>query len=192
MTSLVKNLIFISRLHIHYYPNRRYKSYTTSLKAGIVGQSLISGLVIDRILYFVFYDKILQIYRQHWVRKFYRHILSKYRQIFKKWGEEGVTPPLRKPPLDAFLEISGGYKWHWREVNENQSVENIKNVRINKVVTICLKIKSILLNFIQLIFYFIFFIIKSWLQITSNVVLPEKWRQWLIIYVISIHFSGRK
>ena len=99
MISLVKNLIFISRLHIHYYPNRWYKSYITSLKAGIVGQSLISAvLVIDRILYFVFYNKILQIYRQHWVRKFYRHILSKYRQIFKKWGEEDVTPPPLPPP----------------------------------------------------------------------------------------------
>ena len=87
MISLVKNLKCISRLNIHYYPNRRYKSYITSLKAVIAGKSLISaGLDIDRILHFVFYDKILQIYRQHWVRKFYRHILSKYRQISKKWG----------------------------------------------------------------------------------------------------------
>ena len=85
MISLVKNLKCISRLNIHYYPNRRYKSYITSLKAVIAGKSLISaGLDIDRILHFVFYDKILQIYRQHWVRKFYRHILSKYRQISKK------------------------------------------------------------------------------------------------------------
>ena len=40
-----------------------------------------AGLDIDRVLHFVFYDKVLQIYRQHYVRKFYRHILSKYQQI---------------------------------------------------------------------------------------------------------------
>ena len=96
MISLVKNLKCISRLNIHYYPNRRYKSYITSLKAVIAGKSLISaGLDIDRILHFVFYDKILQIYRQHWVRKFYRHILSKYRQILKKWGRGSYTHPAR-------------------------------------------------------------------------------------------------
>ena len=82
MISLVKNLKCISRLNIHYYPNRRYKSYITSLKAVIVGKSLRSvGLDIDRILHFVFYEKVLQIYPQLWVRKFYRHILSKYQQI---------------------------------------------------------------------------------------------------------------
>ena len=98
MISLVKNLKCISRLNIHYYPNRRYKSYITSLKAVIAGKSLISaGLDIDRILHFVFYDKILQIYRQHWVRKFYRHILSKYRQISKKWGREGGEVKLPTP-----------------------------------------------------------------------------------------------
>ena len=32
-----------SRLNIHYYPNRRHKSYVTSLKAAIVGKSLISA-----------------------------------------------------------------------------------------------------------------------------------------------------
>ena len=53
MISLVKNLKCISRLNIHYYPNRRYKSYITSLKAVIAGKSLISaGLDIDRILHF--------------------------------------------------------------------------------------------------------------------------------------------
>ena len=57
----------------------------TSLNAVIAGKSLKSaGLDVDRYLHFVFYDKILQIYRQYWVRKFYRHILSKYRQISKK------------------------------------------------------------------------------------------------------------
>ena len=30
------------------------------------------------------YYKILQIHRQHWVRKFYQYIFSKYRQISKK------------------------------------------------------------------------------------------------------------
>ena len=66
MISLVINLKCISRLNIHYYPNRRYKFYVTSLKAVILDKSLISaGLDIDRILHFVFYDKTLQIYRQH-------------------------------------------------------------------------------------------------------------------------------
>ena len=45
-----------------------------------------AGLDIDRILHFVFYDKILQIYRQNWVRKFYHHIFLKYRKISKNWG----------------------------------------------------------------------------------------------------------
>ena len=101
MISLVKNLKCISRLNIHYYPNRRYKSYITSLKAVIAGKSLISaGLDIDRILHFVFYDKILQIYR---------HILSKYRQISKKWekgGDGGMLHPPPFFPLDTPLEVS--------------------------------------------------------------------------------------
>ena len=94
-----------------------------------------SGLDIYRILHFIFCDKILQIYRQHWVRKCYRHILSKYRQITKKWesgvgvcvcvcGGGGVggewrgaklthTPPLNTPLLipldldDAIVASSG-------------------------------------------------------------------------------------
>ena len=75
MISLVKNLECISRLNIHGYLNRRYKSDITSLKAVIVGKYLISvGLDIERTLYFVFYNKILKICRQHWVKKFYRHI----------------------------------------------------------------------------------------------------------------------
>ena len=74
----------------------------------MVGKKLISaGLDIDRILHFVFYE-ILQIYRQHWFRKFYRLILSKYRQISKKCvcvcvcmsvGEGDVTPP---PPPNTY------------------------------------------------------------------------------------------
>ena len=58
MTSLVKNLIYFTA-KIHYYHNRRYKSHITSLKAVIAGKSLISaGFDIDRILHFIFYDKI--------------------------------------------------------------------------------------------------------------------------------------
>ena len=72
----------VTAKNIHYYNKRRYKSYVTSLKAVIAGKNLISaGLDVDRILHFAFYDKILQIYRQHWVRKFYRHILSKSRRL---------------------------------------------------------------------------------------------------------------
>ena len=54
MISLVKNLKYISRVNIHYYPNRRYKSYITSLKAVIVGKSLFSvGIDVDRISFFM-------------------------------------------------------------------------------------------------------------------------------------------
>ena len=75
----------------------------------MVGKKLISaGLDIDRILHFVFYE-ILQIYRQHWFRKFYRLILSKYRQISKKCvcvcvcmsvgeGDVKLPPPPPPPP----------------------------------------------------------------------------------------------
>ena len=59
----------------------------------MAGISLISAeLDIDRILHFGFYDKALKIYRQHWVRKFYRHTLSKYQQTSKMLGR-GVAPP---------------------------------------------------------------------------------------------------
>ena len=55
---MVKNLKLISRLNIHYYSNPWYKSYITSLKAIITGESLISvGLDINRILHFVFLIK---------------------------------------------------------------------------------------------------------------------------------------
>ena len=95
MISLVKNLKCISRLNIHYYPNRRYKSYITSLKAVIAGKSLISaGLDIDRILHFVFYDKILQIYRQHWVRKFTDTFCQNTNKFNKKGRCYIPTPPL--------------------------------------------------------------------------------------------------
>ena len=103
MISLVKNLKCISRLNIYCYPNRRDKSHITCLKAVTVGKILISaGLDIDKILHFFFYDKILQIYRQHWVRKFYRGILSKYRQILKK----GECYTSSQPPLNTPLAIS--------------------------------------------------------------------------------------
>ena len=52
MTSLVKNQMY---LNIHYYHNRQYKSYITSLKAVVASKGLISaGLGINRILHFVF------------------------------------------------------------------------------------------------------------------------------------------
>ena len=72
-----------------------------------------AGLNIDRILHFVFYDKILQIYRQHWIRKFYQktykfntfnsthqYIFPKYRQFPKNVGEcyTGPPPPPPTPP----------------------------------------------------------------------------------------------
>ena len=58
MILLVQNLKCISRLDIHYYHNRRYKSHITSSKAVIVGKSLISAeLDIDRILHFFFMVK---------------------------------------------------------------------------------------------------------------------------------------
>ena len=58
MISLVQNLKCISRLDIHYYHNRPYKSHIISLKAVIVVKSLISaGLDIDRLLHFVFMVK---------------------------------------------------------------------------------------------------------------------------------------
>ena len=104
MISLVKNLKCISRQNIHYYRNRRYKSYITSLKDVIVSKGLVSAaLDIDRILHFVFYDKTLQIYRQHWVRKFYQYILSKYRQISNTW--EGCYTPIPPPPLNTPLVL---------------------------------------------------------------------------------------
>ena len=57
MILFVKNLKCISRLNIHYYPNRRYKSDITSLKAVIVGKCLSSAgldiLIEFCILYFM-------------------------------------------------------------------------------------------------------------------------------------------
>ena len=93
------------------YHNRWCKSYITSLKAVIVGKSLISAqLDIDRILYSVFYDKILQLYRQHWVRKFKRHILSKFRHISKRW--RGVTSLLACYALGCFPSLSQRPTWN--------------------------------------------------------------------------------
>ena len=93
------------------YHNRWCKSYITSLKAVIVGKSLISAqLDIDRILYSVFYDKILQLYRQHWVRKFKRHILPKFRHISKRW--RGVTSLLACHALGCFPSLSQRPTWN--------------------------------------------------------------------------------
>ena len=118
MITLVKNLKCILRLNIH--PNRRYKPSITSLKAIIVGKSLISaGLDIDRILHFVSYGKILQICRQHWVKKFSPNILSKYQQIPKKCmsGERGVLHPATHSPSQYNLTKDSYYgaptfEWH--------------------------------------------------------------------------------
>ena len=56
MISLVKNIKCISRLNIHYYPNRRYKSYITSLKAVIVSKNLISA-ELDIVRFMIKYSK---------------------------------------------------------------------------------------------------------------------------------------
>ena len=112
MISLVKYLIYLKYLNIHFYHNCRYKSYITSLKAVIAGKNLISGrLDIHRILHLVFYDKILQIYRQHWVWKMYRHFLSKYRHNFKKWGrgERCYNHPYH--PARLALDYGMEIKW---------------------------------------------------------------------------------
>ena len=83
----------VSRLNIHDYHNRRYKSYITSLKAVITGKNSISaGLDIDRIMHFSFF------YRYIWLR------------ISKNWCVcvcvPGVTPLHSfhwciKPPLPS-------------------------------------------------------------------------------------------
>ena len=110
MMLLVKNLKcftakYISRLNIHYYRNHRYKSYIITLKPAIPGKSLISaGLDIYRIQHFVFDDKILQIYQQHWVRKLCRHVLSECRQISKKWGGGCYTLHLPPPAWHALVK----------------------------------------------------------------------------------------
>ena len=112
MISLVKNLKFISRLFIHYYPNCWYKSYITSLKAIIVGKSLISaGLDIDRILHFVFYDKILQIYRQttlgqEMLQTHFIKIPTNFKNVGGGWGcgwRVVIPPPPHAHPLDTSL-----------------------------------------------------------------------------------------
>ena len=119
MISLVRNLKCISQQNIHHYLNRRYKFYITSLKAVIASKSLISvALDIDRILHFVSHNKILQIYRQHWIRKFYRHILSKYRQISKKCvcvcvcvGGGGLCYTTHSPDWQALAYTSSSSIW---------------------------------------------------------------------------------
>ena len=49
MISLVINLKCISRLNIHYYPNRRYKFYVTSLKAVILDKSFLRDWILIEI-----------------------------------------------------------------------------------------------------------------------------------------------
>ena len=101
MISLVKNLKCISRLNIHYYPNRRYKSYITSLKAVIAGKSLISaGLDFVGILHFAFYIKFNKFTNNIGSGNF-TNIFCQIPTNFKKglegrWGV-GYTPPLNTP-----------------------------------------------------------------------------------------------
>ena len=72
------------------------------LKAVITSKSLISaGLDINRVLrfgvFFFFYDKILQIYRQIESGYFTNTVCQKTDK-FQKSGERGVTRPLTPPP----------------------------------------------------------------------------------------------
>ena len=93
------------------YHNRRYKFYNTSLKDVIATKCLISArLDIERVLHFFFcyFDKILQLSRQHFTWKSYLCILSKYRQISKKLGHviHLLTHPTLGTPLsmDRYLK----------------------------------------------------------------------------------------
>ena len=52
-------------------------------------------------------SKTLQIYRQHYLEKFYRHILSKYRQISKTWGGGSLHPPPLFPLFGTPLILNG-------------------------------------------------------------------------------------
>ena len=99
MISLVQNLKCISRLDIHYYHNRRHKSHIISLKAVIVGKSLISaGLDIDRILYFVFMVKHLPttLGQETLATHFVKIPIN-----FKKWGGRCYTPTPARHALAA-------------------------------------------------------------------------------------------
>ena len=123
MIWLVKNIKCISRLNIHYYPNGRYKSYITSLKAVIVGKSLISAwLDIDRILHFVFYYKIPKIYRQHLVGKFYGHILSNTEKFQKKWGVTPTPTPHPHTPLHITVKVLRNYLSCWMSFSEQKMI----------------------------------------------------------------------
>ena len=107
MISLVINLKCISRLNIHYHPNRRYKSYVTSLKAVILDKSLISaGLGIDRILHFVFYDKILQILPTTLGQEILPTHLVKIPINFQKVGGGGGEVLHPHPPLYLCIMIT--------------------------------------------------------------------------------------
>ena len=105
MISLVKNLKCISLLNIHYYPNHRYRSYITSLKAVIVGKSSSSvGLEIDRILDFVFFMIKYSKFTDNIGSGNFTDIFCQNTDKFQKGG--GVLhplPPHPPPPLDTPL-----------------------------------------------------------------------------------------
>ena len=109
---MVKNLKLISRLNIHYYSNPWYKSYITSLKAIITGESLISvGLDINRILHFVFlikYSKFTNNIGSGNFTDIFFQITDKFQKTVCVvcvcvcvWGGEEVTPLPPIPPHSA-------------------------------------------------------------------------------------------
>ena len=86
--------------------------------------------------------KILQIYQQHWVRKFYQHILSKYRQISKKGGECVTTPPSTYPRTHSIPPLCTPLHISWE--THNPSYHYVKSINIK-----LLKVKVLLLFFIS-------------------------------------------
>ena len=106
MISLVQNLKCISRLDIHYYHNRPYKSHIISLKAVIVVKSLISaGLDIDRLLHFVFMVKHFKFTDNIRSGNFSDTFCQNTDKFQKMGGGGGVTPP---PQLDTPLLLGVG------------------------------------------------------------------------------------
>ena len=136
---MVKNLKCISRLNIHYYPNRRYKSYITSLKAVIAGKSLISAeLDIDRILHFVFLIKYSK-FTDNIGSGNFTDTLCQNTDRFQKsggWAEGGVVGdnPLLGTPLDApnaptliiqWITVKWNWRIHWEWRGECKVIEFI-------------------------------------------------------------------
>ena len=113
MILFVKNLKCISRLNIHYYPNRRYKSDITSLKAVIVGKCLSSAgldiLIEFCILYFMIkYSKFtLNIGSGNFTDTFCQNT-NKFQ---KSAGGGALHPPPTYPQLDMPLSVTK-YAYH--------------------------------------------------------------------------------